>query len=236
MLPFLIVGAIGLLLLLSSIVIGDLLDLVGIGDGLVSGVAVGAALSIFGVAGIITVSNGLATWLTYVIAVALALVALVAIQLFVSHIAKQESGGRYSPVGLVGFTTVSTGPAGGEVRLDDVRELERRPAISDAAIAAQTRIRVVEEDGFRVLSSSEKCYDLIINDAFTGREADGNLSTDNALQLIRSRLRPGGLYLINIPTALAARRSRYGKMSTGIVSGAPLAGTITANATVPKRS
>ena len=80
----------------------------------------------------------------------IALVALVAIQLFVSHIAKQESGGHYSPVGLVGFTTVNTGPAGGEVNLDDVRELERRPAISDATIAAQTRIRVVEEDGYRV--------------------------------------------------------------------------------------
>jgi membrane-bound ClpP family serine protease len=150
MLPFLIVGAIGLLLLLSSIVIGDLLDLVGIGDGLVSGVAVGAALSIFGVAGIITVSNDLPTIWTYVIAVALALVALVAIQLFVKHIAQQESGGHYSPVGLVGITTVSTGPVGGEVRLDDVRELERRPAVSDATIAAQTRIRVVEEDGYRV--------------------------------------------------------------------------------------
>ena len=150
MLPFLIVGAIGLLLLLSSIVIGDLLDLVGIGDGLVSGVAVGAALSIFGVAGIITVSNDLPTIWTYVIAVALALVALVAIQLFVKHIAQQESGGHYSPVGLVGITTVSTGPVGGEVRLDDVRELERRPAVSDASIAAQTRIRVVEEDGYRV--------------------------------------------------------------------------------------
>jgi membrane-bound ClpP family serine protease len=150
MLPFLIVGAIGLLLLLSSIVIGDLLDLVGIGDGLVSGVAVGAALSIFGVAGILTVSNDLPTVWTYVIAVALAIVALIAIQLFVKHIAQQESGGHYSPVGLVGITTVGTGPAGGEVRLDDVRELERRPAVSDATIAAQTRIRVVEEDGYRV--------------------------------------------------------------------------------------
>jgi membrane-bound ClpP family serine protease len=150
MLPFLIVGAIGLLLLLSSIIIGDLLDLIGAGDGLVSGIAVGAAMAIFGVAGVITVSNELPTVLTYVIAVALALVALVAIQLFVSHIAKQESGGHYSPVGLVGFTTVNTGPAGGEVRLDDVRELERRLAVSETTIPAQTRIRVVEEDGYRV--------------------------------------------------------------------------------------
>jgi membrane-bound ClpP family serine protease len=150
MLPFLIVGAIGLLLLLSSIIIGDLLDLIGGGDGLVSGVAVGAALSIFGVAGVITTSNDLPTYLTYVIAVALALISLVAIQLFVTHIAKQESGGHYSPVGLVGVTTVATGPTGGEVRLDDVRELERRLAVSESSLAAHTRIRVVEEDGYRV--------------------------------------------------------------------------------------
>ena len=75
--------------------------------------------------------------------------------------------------------------------------------LDELSAAHPGRFRIFEEDGFRVLSSSEKCYDLIINDAFTGREADGNLSTDNALQLIRSRLRPGGLYLINIPTALA---------------------------------
>lgn len=150
MLPFLIVGSIGLLLLLISIVIGDLLDIIGVGDGLVSGVAVGAALSIFGVAGIITVSNGLPTVWTYVVAIGLALLALVAIQIFVKHIAQQESGGHYSPVGLVGITTVSTGLGGGEVRLDDVRELERRPAISDVTLRPGTRIRVVEEDGFRV--------------------------------------------------------------------------------------
>ncbi|CAD6007426.1 hypothetical protein [Agreia sp. COWG] len=150
MLPFLIVGSVGLLLLLISIVIGDLLDIIGIGDGLVSGVAVGAALAIFGVAGIITVSNDLPTVYAYVVAVGLALVALVAIQIFVKHIAEQESGGHYSPVGLVGTTTVSTGLTGGEVRLDDIRELERRPAVSDVTLQAGTRIRVVEEDGYRV--------------------------------------------------------------------------------------
>lgn len=150
MLLFVIVGSVGLILLLVSILIGDLLDLVGVGDGLVSGVALGAALSIFGVAGVVTSANDLPTVLTYVLALAFALLALVLIELFVRRVAQQESGGHYSPVGLNGVTTVSTTSAGGEVRLDDIRELERRRAVSDVPLTAGTRIRVVAEDGFRV--------------------------------------------------------------------------------------
>lgn len=150
MLIFLIVGSIGLVLLLASILIGDLLELIGGGDGLVSGVAVGAGLAIFGLAGIVTSANGLPPVWTYVIAAAIALIVLVLIQLFVQRVAHQEVGGHYSPVGLTGTTTVATGPAGGEVRLDDVRELERRMAVSDAPLPAGARISVVAEDGFRV--------------------------------------------------------------------------------------
>jgi membrane protein implicated in regulation of membrane protease activity len=114
---FVIVGAVGLLLLLSSIVLGDLLDAIGGGDGLVSGVA---------------------------------LVALVVVQLTVRFVAKQESGGSYSPVGMVGVVTSPTSPTGGEVRLEHIRELERRLAMSAEPLAVGTRIRVVSEDGFRV--------------------------------------------------------------------------------------
>ncbi|WAC52128.1 NfeD family protein [Frigoribacterium sp. SL97] len=58
--------------------------------------------------------------------------------------------GHWSPVGFVGVTTEATGPAGGEVRLDDVRELERRLATSDARIERGVRVRVVAENGPRV--------------------------------------------------------------------------------------
>src|SRR5438094_7972509 len=40
----------------------------------------------------------------------------------------------------------------------------------------------------------------------------------------------------NMPTALAARRSKSGKMSDGTARGAPLRGTSTAKETVPKIS
>jgi membrane protein implicated in regulation of membrane protease activity len=140
---FVIVGAVGLLLLLSSILLGDLLDAIGGGDGLVSGVALGAALAIYGVGGVLADQVGIGS-------VALALVALVVVQLAVRFVAKQESGGSYSPVGMVGVVTSPTSPTGGEVRLEHVRELERRLAVSDAPLSIGTRIRVVSEDGFRV--------------------------------------------------------------------------------------
>ncbi len=133
MIVFLVVGAVGLLLLLCSIVLGDLLDAIGGGDGLVSGVALGAALAIYGVGGVLADQAGIGSGGAIAIAVALALVALVVVQLTVRFVAKQESGGSYSPVGMVGVVTSPTSPAGGEVRLEHIRELERRLAMSDAA-------------------------------------------------------------------------------------------------------
>ena len=150
MIVFVIVGAVGLLLLLSSILLGDLLDAIGGGDGLVSGVALGAALAIYGVGGVLADQAGIGSGGAIAIAVALALVALVVVQLAVRFVAKQESGGGYSPVGMVGVVTSPTSPTGGEVRLEHSRELERRLAQSDAPLAVGTRIRVVSEDGFRV--------------------------------------------------------------------------------------
>jgi membrane-bound ClpP family serine protease len=147
---FLIVGAVGLLLLLSSILLGDLLDAFGGGDGLVSGVALGAALAIYGVGGVLADQAGVGSGGAIAIAVALAIVALVVVQLAVRFVAKQESGGSYSPVGMVGVVTSPTSPTGGEVRLEHIRELERRLAMSEEPLVVGTRIRVVSEDGFRV--------------------------------------------------------------------------------------
>jgi membrane-bound ClpP family serine protease len=150
MVTFIVVGSVGLVVLLLSIVVGDLLDVFDIGDGLVSGVAVGAALAIFGLAGVVTLQNGLPSGWTYVIAAAMALVALVVIQMLVRRVTRRETGGHWSPVGFVGTATETITPTGGEVRLDDVRELERRLAVSSDRIERGSRVRVVAEAGPRV--------------------------------------------------------------------------------------
>ncbi|GAA0964274.1 hypothetical protein [Frigoribacterium faeni] len=150
MVTFIVVGSVGLVVLLLSIVVGDLLDVFDIGDGLVSGVAVGAALAIFGLAGVVTLQSGRPAGWTYAIAVGMALVALVAIQLLVRRVTRRETGGHWSPVGFVGTATETTTATGGEVRLDDTRELERRLAFSVERIERGQRIRVVAETGPRV--------------------------------------------------------------------------------------
>ena len=97
-----------------------------------------------------------------------------------------------------------------EISPEIISIAEQYFGLNELSSACPGRLRIFREDGYRVLSSSEKCYDLIINDAFTGHEADSSLTTDNALEMIRSRLNPGGLYLINIPTALAGPFARRG--------------------------
>lgn len=150
MTPFLVVGCVGLLLLIASIVVGDLLDLVGLGDGLVSGVALGAALSVLGLAGIVTTQADLPPWATWLVAVLLAAVVLFLVQLLVRRLTRRESGGHWSPVGLVGVVTSDTTPTGGEVALEGERELERRLAVSSERLPRGTRVRVVAEREFRV--------------------------------------------------------------------------------------
>ena len=150
MTTFLVLGGLGLLLLVASTLVGDLLDLVGLGDGLVSGVALGAALSILGLAGVVTTSAGLPPWATWVASVLLAGVALFLVQLLVRRLTRRESGGHWSPVGLVGVVTSDTTATGGEVALEGERELERRLAVSAERLPRGTRVRVVAEREFRV--------------------------------------------------------------------------------------
>ena len=57
-------------------------------------------------------------------------------------------------------------------------------------------------DGLRVLRESSALYDAIINDAFTGHAPSGALTGEEAIRVIRSRLAPGGIYCVNLATAL----------------------------------
>ena len=53
MLPFLIVGGVGLAVLLISLIVGDIFDHFDIGDGAISGTALGIAAVVFGDDGVI---------------------------------------------------------------------------------------------------------------------------------------------------------------------------------------
>lgn len=147
MVTFFIVGGVGVLMLLVSLVLDDLLDL---GDGPVSGTSLGAGLVAFGALGSIVKANGLATGWAYAAAVAFGILALLGVDAVVKRLKASEDGQPRVLVGVQGTVTSTVGSGGGEVSLDDPRELERRLAWADTTIEVGTRIVVLEQSGSRV--------------------------------------------------------------------------------------
>ena len=125
MIIFLIIGAIGLLLVVVSMVLGELVDF---GDGTLSGTSLGVGGIIFGASGVITTANNLHVTLTYVLSAVAAIIVIVGVQMLNKRIT----------------------PTHGEVFLDAPSELERRMAWSDAPIAQGARIVVLTQAGSRV--------------------------------------------------------------------------------------
>lgn len=147
MIPFLIVGGIGLLLVLISLLFDGILDFL---DGALSGTAVGSAFVVFGASGAIAVSNGLPDWSAYLISAGIAVVVLIAVQLIIRSLRMSEDGTPSSPVGLYGVTRSTVTTTSGEVSLDGPHEIETRLAFADETIPRDTRIRVMELQGSRV--------------------------------------------------------------------------------------
>jgi membrane-bound ClpP family serine protease len=147
MLPFLIVGGIGLVLVIFSLMFDEILDFL---DGALSGTAVGSALVVFGASGAISVANGLPDWSAYLISAVIALVVFAGVQLLIRSLRRSEDGTPSSPVGLYGVTRSNISTTSGEVSLDGPHEIETRLAFADEPIPRDTRIRVVELQGSRV--------------------------------------------------------------------------------------
>jgi membrane protein implicated in regulation of membrane protease activity len=147
MLPFLIVGGIGLLLVVFSLMFDEILDFL---DGALSGTAVGSALVVFGASGAIAVANGLPDWSAYLISAVIALVVFIGVQLLIRSLRRSEDGAPSSPVGLYGVTRSNVTTTSGEVSLDGPHEIETRLAFADEPIPRDTRIRVIELQGSRV--------------------------------------------------------------------------------------
>lgn len=144
---FIIIGAVGLVLLLASLIIGDLIEL---GDGAVSGTSLGAGLVVFGAIGAIVTANGLAAGWAYAASLLFAVLTLVGAQAVVRRLSETEDGKPVVLTGGGGVVTATISTSGGEVSLDDPREVERRLAWGDVAIPIGARIIVVEQSGGRV--------------------------------------------------------------------------------------
>jgi membrane protein implicated in regulation of membrane protease activity len=147
MLPFLIVGGVGLAVVLISLLFGEIFDLL---DGAISATALGSAFTVFGAVGAIVYANNLPLWASYAISIALGLLVLLGVQLLIRNFKRSEDGEPSSPLGLYGTARTSITVSAGEVSLDGPHEIETRLAFADARIEAGTRIRVIEMQGSRV--------------------------------------------------------------------------------------
>ena len=80
------------------------------------------------------------------------------------------------------------------------------------------RLRIIVDDGLAYLKNTTEQYDLIINDAFVGRVPDRGLSGDEGCRLIHAHLREGGLYIINVITALTGQDAMPGIMAQELMA------------------
>ncbi|MBD8103225.1 NfeD family protein [Plantibacter sp. CFBP 8775] len=144
---FIIVGAVGLVIVLISLVFGEIFDFL---DGAVSATALGSAFTVFGAVGAIVLANGLPPWSAYVISAVIGVLVLVGVQLMIRSFKRSEDGAPSSPLGLYGVARSTISASFGEVSLDGPHEIETRLAFSDTRIETGSRIRVVELQGSRV--------------------------------------------------------------------------------------
>ena len=74
--------------------------------------------------------------------------------------------------------------------------------------ARQGRLNLVNDDAWDFLRAATEPYDVIVNDAFSGRKPLGPLETAEGARVIREHLAPDGLYLANVRCACEGRGAR----------------------------
>ncbi len=94
-----------------------------------------------------------------------------------------------------------------------IQAVELDPVVVDVAydyfaLPRDPRLKVAVDDGRRYLDREERRWDVVMIDAFYADAIPFHLFTNEFLDLVRSRLNPGGLVITNTIGAIAGRRSR----------------------------
>ena len=79
------------------------------------------------------------------------------------------------------------------------------------------RLHIYVADANSYLANTKKKYDAIINDAYIGHVQDKGLMTSRQTELVRERLNGGGVYVINIITALVGEDAKPGILAQDIM-------------------
>lgn len=80
--------------------------------------------------------------------------------------------------------------------------------LNEALAAASSKLRVVEDDAWKVLQDAEAgSIDMLVNEVFAGRKSLGPLGTPDGAQTVKEKLVPGGVYLADVRCPLEGHGS-----------------------------
>ena len=71
------------------------------------------------------------------------------------------------------------------------------------------RMRIIEDDGRKVLDCHQRTYDVIANDCFLGRQPVMALASVEAMQAVHDCLNPGGIYMSNVISAVQGEEATF---------------------------
>lgn len=155
---FTILGIAGVVLLLGSLILGEVLDSFDFLDFGCSSAAIGTGFAVFGFVGEIVRQTHIPVFLVWVLALVISFAVGFAVQRVINRLEKAETGvANYSIVGMQGEVTILVTDKSGEVKLDDHRELESRLArvanyhTSNTNIPKGTKVVVLEQKGVHAI-------------------------------------------------------------------------------------
>jgi len=80
--------------------------------------------------------------------------------------------------------------------------------LNEALAAASSKLRVVEDDAWKVLQDAEAgSIDVLVNEVFAGRKSLGPLGTAAGAQVVKEKLASGGVYLADVRCPLEGHGS-----------------------------
>lgn len=77
----------------------------------------------------------------------------------------------------------------------------------DFDLAVNRRLEIFNCDGNKFVSGTHRRYDAVINDAYDGGTPDAKLASYDGAACIHGILNPGGIYIINLITAITGKYS-----------------------------
>lgn len=80
--------------------------------------------------------------------------------------------------------------------------------LEQTGAAREGRLNLFNGDAWGFLRAAGEPYDVIVNDAFSGKRPLGPLSSAEGARVVREHLGKDGVYLANVRCATSGRRSR----------------------------